>query len=373
MVTSSESSSDSGGPSSPNESSASPSPEHRPDAEINAHFENLPAVDKHSLKETSPELKKRKDNGLGESSQPRTWDKFLKPDPFPANISQARKREAWLDWRKHFKMALEIAGEVSQRKKAAYLFMSIGDEVRKIIMAHDMMPEANEAQEDFPHFDHLLQQLDNFFRGTSDVSIDLNTFATMKQEPGEGAREFSIRLRRQASICQLKDSEDMIRSNFVRGMASSDLAKQAFVNNWDLETIISSAVRADTMSSKSPWGYPSKETVEIAALADRDKGKQSENWRRTHKTFTRDNRYQPYKPGQSNFRGGSSQIKKLDKPCTRCGNNTHKFNSCPAEGRACARCHKTGHFAAVCSSSVREVRTSEEIYTDENEKVKIYN
>ena len=46
-----------------------------------------------------------------------------------------------------------------------------------------------------------------------------------------------------------------------------------------------------------------------------------------------------------------------DKPCSRC-NCVHKQDEiCPAKGKRCSECHKTGHFAVVCHS-VREVTSN---------------
>ena len=46
-------------------------------------------------------------------------------------------------------------------------------------------------------------------------------------------------------------------------------------------------------------------------------------------------------------------------PCSRC-NRVHKQDEvCPARGKRCSKCHKSGHFAVVCRS-VREVTSNSE-------------
>lgn len=171
-----------------------------------------------------PRPKKKKNDAL-------KWGKFIKPEPYPKDTAQERKLEAWIDWKQQFKIALELAGEMSQRTQANFLFMSVGNEVRQIISAYSMMPEKNSKPSDYKHFDELLTSLDGYFRDTSDINVHLNTFSAMKQELKESAREFRVRLTRQAELCQLRGADEIICNRYVQGMRDRDLANRAFIDN----------------------------------------------------------------------------------------------------------------------------------------------
>jgi len=45
--------------------------------------------------------------------------------------------------------------------------------------------------------------------------------------------------------------------------------------------------------------------------------------------------------------------------CGRCGNDRHKDQNCPADGKECGKCHKVGHFMKVCRSKFTVNQTQE--------------
>lgn len=315
------------------------------------------------VRSTSEPARKKQKPGNHEVAK--VWEKFFKPDQFPPNTPPERKLEVWLDWKKQFGISLELAGKLSQRTSANFLFMSVGDEVRKIISAYEMMPEVGDVPEAYEHYTELITKLDDHFRDSSDVTVHLNIFSSMKQESKESARDFRIRLTRQAELCQLQNAQEFIRNRFVQGMKDKQLAERAFVDNWSFEAVVAAAARKEILQSKpeafEPWGATlnRQDTVEVAALQTQASRAQWQQWQKRNMAGGRSytNRFGP---SQSN-RNTREVVDRKDqpKPCANCGIKIHRFGTCPAVGKECKKCKKIGHFAVNCRSSVNAIEANE--------------
>lgn len=198
--------------------------------------------------------------------------RFMKPDPYPSDVPESQKWSRWIDWRQQFKVALSLHGETSQLKKANLLFMSGGPIIREIVSSQAMMPDPDAVAEDFAHYEHLMERLNDYFRKISDVAVDLGVFSSMKQESKENAREFHLRLLKQAMVCGLSDAEDLIRNQFIRGMRNRDIADRAFIDNWKLNDLVQAVARKEALSQSrdilAPWNESNKDSpIEVAAIS----------------------------------------------------------------------------------------------------------
>lgn len=206
------------------------------------------------------------------------WQRSFKPEPYPENTSPTERLGAWIDWKRQFTVSMQLVGELDQKTKANLLFMSIGNEIRRVIGACAMMKTEDEVDKDFAFYDHLMGKLEEYFRASSDTAIDLNVFSTMKQNVSEGAGEFLIRLRRQAVLCELQDATELLRNSFLKGMKDQSLAAQGIVGNWNIEKLVAAATRMEAWSDKPgssrPWPMEANKTpVEVAAVTEERKGK----------------------------------------------------------------------------------------------------
>lgn len=325
--------------------------------------------------------KKRKVDSLTTANK--AWGRAWKPDPFPVNTAPTKKLEAWLDWKQQFRVALESVGDLSERMKANFLFMSIGNEVRKIIQACAMMPDKDQVEEEFPHYTNLEAELEEYFRSSTDSTINLNAFSNMRQEPKEGSKDFFIRLTRQAALCGLHGATDLLRNNFVNGMKDRELSERAFVDNWKIDEIVAAATRKealiDVKGEFRPWANDVKSSVVEVAAIEGQRGP----FRATRPTFRYQNKQQRYDNGRAAPRpkqqlptqryktepGGESLG---NKPCPNCGIRTHRYGTCPANGKACNSCGKTGHFARMCRNKINAIENNDEPSKEDSEEVKIF-
>lgn len=309
-----------------------------------------------------------------EEAQARVWERFVKPTPFPTGIAQSQRMSAWIDWRKQFKISISLAGSLTQKQKASLLFMSIGAEMQSIITAKNLMLEIDETEANFAHYDHLMTKLNEYFRDTTDATVDLETFSTMKQDVKETARDFEVRLMRQAAVCGLKDSVDLVKNQYIRGMQNRELSKRAFVESWKLQDLVAAAARDEAMTMASggfdPWGGVKKqeaEPVEVAAVSEaiRRRANDAPRYRSRDPRLTQGRYARPF-----NDRRSRSAHDDRGK-CQACGLREHRYKVCPAVGKPCNKCGSTGHFARVCKREVNSIHNSRPDGEDLDE-VKIY-
>ena len=289
--------------------------------------------------------------------------KFFKPDPFPPNLPSPEKYQAWRLWKKQFMVALELSGETSQRNKANFLVISVGEEVRQLIFTLDLLPDAVPG-ETKPVFDILVQGLETHFKGTSDETVDLTAFNTMKQGEKEGARDFHIRLMRQANLCGFLGQESLIKARFVTGMRDRKAAEQAFSQNWDLLQTVSVAARNEAAAAAESLNTSSTpKAVEVAEISSR-----FPHYAGARGGFTRGGLTRGGFPRGNFWKGAGSGSSGGDcKGCGRKGGHEQGFK-CSAATASCRSCGKRGHFARVCRGKLHEI-TNKEVKTEGDKEV----
>lgn len=307
-------------------------------------------------------------SGSSGTSGKNDWLKYVRIKPFPSNIPTAQKWQAWLDYRRKVNIQLEQCGDASQKSMAGLLYTSIGEELEQIISAKGMFPDETEVPDGYPHLTNLMTNLNDYFRGLSDDAVNYNEFSSMKQKVGEAARDFHTRVVRQAEVCDLKQADSMIRNQFIQGMRDREHAKRSFTDGTLLEEIIAAASRNESVHQPEPLAVLTdssgeKQPMVVAAVSEQ-RGRRSGGADR--------GRYERYDSRRGQF-GRTNNRKQGDgRPCSNCGNEVHRFGTCPAKSRECRDCGKQGHFARMCrqkSSAVAAVKDEESSQAD---KVQIF-
>ncbi|KAL6459873.1 hypothetical protein MHYP_G00316320 [Metynnis hypsauchen] len=190
------------------------------------------------------------------------------------------------------------------------------------------------------------------FIGEHNVIFERAKFNMRKQEPGETAESFITAVHKQADYCKFGALRDeLIHDRIVVGIRDVTLSEKLQMDaKLTLTTAVQRVKQSETVkqqqgllrgaSGQAPIKEPSEE-MHALSLARKKEGSAQQR--------ARQNKY------------ATSSV------CYKCGRApSHNWKDCPAKEAACRKCHKRGHFAAVCKSKqpVHEVADEEELCQD---------
>lgn len=310
---------------------------------------------------------------LGDNSSRAFAAKMFKVEPFPKAVKPSDQYQEWVYWLTNFEMAIEKAGITDQRARAIDLSLHIGEEMRRIIVAKEMLPKESSVAPGYPFFDKLSESLDAHFKSLTDESVDVSSFNSLKQGAKESALEFELRLRQMAKRAN-ETNVAMIRTRYIEGLRDSAIRERAYIDGISMQEVVRMATRKEAIIQKqqadfSPWDDEMKVPAVVAAV--------SEQRPPMGREIYRPNRHVPFRGGptssqqmfgnqgqrQSNFSNKSTRdtkwtgAKKRER-CPRCGVMEHRNQTCPAERAPCFGCNKIGHFRHMCPSEVRNVNVT---------------
>lgn len=320
--------------------------------------------------------------------------KLFKVSPFPEGTAPTAQLEQWRYWLDNFEMSAERAeerdGELSQREKAVELTLHIGDEMRRIISAKQMLADRRRAPMDFPFYDDLVNRLYEHFESLTDESVDVTLFDNIKQSEDETIMQFDLRLRLLAKRIRITNAP-IIRERLLRGMRDTDLAKRAHEDGIAHEQVVKTASRREAATKcgagSFPWPLLKPPTAIIAAVdktqTNRDLPGPS-GQREEAQAWRSQERIQFHPRTSAGIRAQNNQrSERIVKPprgvrpgeCKNCGIR-HEGRACPAIEKACNACGKTGHFWYVCrSSGVQQQQQSAKrirsLYEDGEERAEV--
>ena len=185
-------------------------------------------------------------------------------------------------------------------------------------------------------------------RKTKPASV---TFLTVKQLAGESVEQFVTDLKLKAQTCQfdvLRDS--MIRDRIILGVSSQRVQERLLrEDDLNLEKAIKVCQAAEAAEKQ------------ISALT----GPGRDTSREVSVNYC--------------VRGRHNKKKQVPKPTTsastrKCGSwdTTHGPRACPAYGKNCNKCGKSGHYARVCRSSSQASKPCHYVSRDEYESTELF-
>lgn len=318
---------------------------------------------------------------LGENSSRTFAAKMFKVEPFPKAVKPTDQYQEWIFWLANFEMAAGKAGITDQRARAIDLSLHIGEEMRRIIVAKEMLPRESSVDPGFAFFDNLSNQLEEHFRSLTDESVDVSTFNSLKQGVKETALEFELRLRQMAKRAK-ETNIAMIRTRYIEGLRDPTIRERAFIDGTPLQEVVKMATRKEAIAQKqqaefSPWDDDTKAPLVVAAVSRRQgpPGGQERHQQYRHSSFRGESSSGRRMHGNQGQRQPGFQNKwqrdskttgtKKEERCGRCGVTEHRNRTCPAENAPCFGCGDIGHFRHMCTKEIRSVNRSNAGYETE--------
>lgn len=310
---------------------------------------------------------------------------------FPDNLPYDEGRQEWKTWKGTFIEVVESNPNVkSQRMLRTALLLKGGKKIRHIHVNEPPAPDES-LEEPIPHMDNLIKRIDHYYQQFAHQIIDHEKFAAIKQGDREMFVDYRDRLVRQAMLCEVDQEGDAFKVRMMQGARDKmEMEKRGVEEGWTKDQLIAWAVKRERhVTNENRDSNVEKGRIQnFQAKAEVEQEKLDENI--AFMTNDRAGGRSGYRGSFNRARGGSSwnrgqpyqrptfqryQNKSYgnhdasgypnkqnenwnEKECENCGRR-HKTGQCPAVGKSCERCNKSGHFAKKCRGEIKSEKISE--------------
>ena len=253
---------------------------------------------------------------------------MLKLDP-PEKLDFTKPQE-WLEWKQRFER-FRCATKLSEEDEVLQinaLIYTMGKEAEHIFKAFTF------TSGDEKKFAKVIEKFDEHFVPKRNVIHERACFHRRVQKEGETVEAFVRNLYELAEHCEFGTQRDeQIRDRIVIGILDKSLSqKLQMKSDLNLDTAIQMARQSELVKFQVAGQSDGKHLGEV----QQKKGKPNSARRPAR--------------NDRNVRDKNPKNVPMVHPCSRC-NRVHKQDeTCPATGKRCSKCHKKGHFAAVCRS-----------------------
>lgn len=243
------------------------------------------------------------------------------PTPSPLEINSRNLEKSWRKFKRqwnNYEVASRLDKENKSYRKSVFLAV-IGEDAFDTFEGFSFTD-----QEDQDDINVVIAKFEAYCIGESNEIYETFIFNQRNQEEGESIDAYVTALRKLAKTCNFGDMEDrMLRDRLVIGVRDEVMRQKLLA---DRKLILSSCIelcRAHESSHSQAKAITSGGT-EAVDFVNRKSMKTGEN-----------------KPQTS-------------KKCKQCGCFHQLKEKCRAKDAECFRCHKKGHFSAVCYSRTQE-------------------
>ncbi len=237
-------------------------------------------------------------------------------DPTSDPTSLAQRWERWIRGLENMLNGMNIS-DVKQRR--CLLLHYAGAETCDIF---ETLTDTG-AEDDY---DSAKAALLLYFTPKKNVDYEIHVFRHAIQEADENIDAFHTRLRRLSVTCDFSSVDKEIKSQILFGCTSKKLRRKCLQQSMPLKDMLE-FVRALEASGK--------QAQEIENFTN---GKVN---RVVHKFESKRDTHQKQKQSDSDHKKNT---------CFKCGGTYPHKKDCPAKGKECHKCGKSGHFGRVCRS-----------------------
>ena len=260
--------------------------------------------------------------------------------------------EEWPKWIRRFQRFCQASGlsEKSPENQVNTLIYTMGD------AADDILSSFSLSEEDKKKYEIVVAKFESHFVKKRNVIFERPKLNQRKQEEGESVDDFITDLYCLSEHCNYGGlREEMIRDRIVVGLRDHNLAeKLQLVADLTLEKAVTAARQVESVKKqqkvvRAAEGSPTTQLKIGVIGTTKHSGKQKSD-------RTKPVGKQPFKPVTPT----------VSEVCTRCGKRQHAGKQqCPARDVTCRKCHKRGHFQAMCrTKALKVVSTTEQEDTD---------
>ncbi|CAB4035564.1 Hypothetical predicted protein, partial [Paramuricea clavata] len=252
-------------------------------------------------------------------------DSFHKPSAlsFDGNTS-----ENWRRFKQQFQIYLVASGSEDKDDpiKIAILLNFAGEDAIEVFNTFEF------SAVDDKKLDKVIEQFERYCNPRKNVVFERYQFWKITQRDSETVDQFVTRLKNKVKSCEYTSVDDMVRDKFVFSIQDLTVKERLLrEEKLTLDKAISMARAAEA----------SKEQIKVMnARAQSSEANRSVNVLR-------------YDANQGKGQIGSRREKTKSEKCGFCG-MVHALRSCPAFGKTCNHCKKTGHFERVCRAKQRQ-------------------
>lgn len=272
------------------------------------------------------------------------------------DITVAEGREKWKTFITQFENVVTMQpGAFSEHQKRVLLSIKGGHLIQKLLENLDTTSGVTGQN----GYEKAKELCGKYFDSNSMKMVDVTTFRSLTQGKDEPFTTFVARLRSKARVCQFSLEQEAVE--VAQQVMNGAIDKKEFLNSavlfpdmtlTDIERLgtrfeMTRSLRIDDQphkSGESKTEMPSY--LAVNALPQRSYG-------RPERYGSRENineRFRPYAPKRREPNATQQEEYLCEQYCGR----RHGKGRCPAYGKRCDGCGKTGHFRAVCKAAKRE-------------------
>ena len=287
----------------------------------------------------------------------------IKPPKFQPKTHEMGAMSVWREFKSEFDIYFLASGQeaMPDNRKIALMLYQMGRHYQKVY-ENELKPKLSTANREV--YRHVIESFDGYFEPKKITTSYISSFQNRKQLQNESINDFISALRELSHHCDFGAKEDdFLCVQIANGVKDETLRKKLWGENLTLTQIIQKCqlheMREQQFSSTSNNTSVPTNIHAIRRSRSRFRRDVARGATQRH-SFTR-GRGHPPPQSQTSFRGQShrgqqqqhrtfqsrGQQHRGGNNCRNCGSQ-HSYGQCPAYGKLCNSCGRTGHFARAC-------------------------